>query len=61
MSILRYTGFVVPTLSPIRCQQPANGHPGVAMGHGLDALIFLMIPSMPMVSISRASTIWKPQ
>lgn len=39
MSMLRYTGFSVPTLS----------------------LIFLMMPLVPMVSISRASTIWKPQ
>jgi hypothetical protein len=39
ISILRYTGFVVPTLS----------------------LIFLMIPSVPILSTSLASTISKPQ
>ena len=39
MSILKYTGFSVPTLS----------------------LIFWIIPAVPMVSISRASEISKPQ
>lgn len=39
MSILRYTGLLVPTRS----------------------LIFLMIPSVPIESIARASTISKPQ
>ena len=39
MSIDRYTGFSVPTLS----------------------LIFLIIPPMPIVSISLASTISNPQ
>lgn len=54
-------GVLGPDSLPYSMSVISGRHEGVIAGHGLDALIFLMIPSMPMVSISRASTIWKPQ
>lgn len=54
-------GVLGPDSLPCTRSVTCNGHEGVMAGCGLNELIFLMIPSMPMVSISRASTIWKPQ